>query len=123
MDIRPIHTDDDLRDAIQEVERLWGSPIGSPDGDKLDILATLVDAYERDHFPVQPSNPLEMLRYALDDIGRTQAELAAVVGSRSLASQLLGGSRRISLDAAQKISAAWNIPIQLLVMPYDRDVA
>lgn len=119
MDVRPIRTDADLRAAIAEVERLWGAPEGSPDGDKLDVLATLVDAYEREHFPVQPSTPLEMLRYAVGDMGRTQTELAEVVGSRSLASQLLGGTRRVSLGAAQKISAAWDIPIQLLVTPYE----
>ncbi len=118
MDIRPIRNDDDLRAAIKEIDRLWGASVGSADGDKLDVLATLVDAYERDHFPVQPSTPLEMLRYAIGDMGHTQTELADVVGSRSLASQLLGGRRRISLDAAQKISAAWDIPIQLLVTPY-----
>ncbi len=116
MDVRPIHNADDLRAAIKEIDRLWGAPLGSADGDKLDVLATLVDAYERDHFPVQPSTPLDMLRYAVGDMGHTQAELADVVGSRSLASQLLSGRRRISLDAAQRISAAWNIPIQLLVM-------
>ncbi len=115
MDIRPIRNDDDLRAAIKEIDRLWGAPLGSDDGDKLDVLATLVDAYERDHFPVQPSSPVDMLRYAVGDMGRTQTELAEVVGSRSLASQLLSGTRRISLDAAQKISAAWHIPIQFLV--------
>ena len=110
MDIRPIRNDDDLRAAIKEIDRLWGAPLGSDDGDKLDVLATLVDAYERDHFRVQPSSPVDMLRYAVGDMGRTQTELAEVVGSRSLASQLLSGTRRISLDAAQKISAAWHNP-------------
>lgn len=123
MDIRPIRNDDDLRAAIKEIDRLWGASVGSADGDKLDVLATLVDAYERDHFPVQPSTPLEMLRYAIGDMGHTQTELADVVGSRSLASQLLGGRRRISLDAARKISAAWDIPIQLLVTPYAETAA
>ncbi len=117
MDIRPIRNDDDLCAAIKEIDRLWGAALGSDDGDKLDVLATLVDAYERDHFPVQPSTPLDVLLYAVGDMGYTQAELAGVVGSRSLASQLLSGRRRISLDVAQKISTAWNIPIQLLVMP------
>ena len=117
MDIRPIRNDDDLCAAIKEIDRLWGAALGSDDGDKLDVLATLVDAYERDHFPVQPSTPLDVLLYAVGDMGYTQAELAGVVGSRSLASQILSGRRRISLDVAQKISTAWNIPIQLLVMP------
>lgn len=123
MDIRPIRTTDDLRAAVAEVDRLWGAPDGSPEGDKLDVLATLIDAYERDHFPVAPSTPLETLHYAVGDMGRTQTELAEIVGSRSLASQLLSGSRRISLSAAQKISAAWHIPIQFLVMPYETRAA
>lgn len=118
MDIRPIRNDDDLRAAIAEVDRLWGAPEGSHEGDKLDVLATLIDSYEREHFPVAPSSPLDMLRYAVGDMGHTQAELAEVLGSRSLASEFLSGNRRLSLGAAQKISAAWKIPIQLLVMPY-----
>ncbi len=85
MNIRPIRTVDDLHAAIAEVERLWGVPEGSPEGDKLDVLATLIDSYERDHFPVAPSTPLEMIRYAVGDMGRTQTELAEIVGSRSLA--------------------------------------
>lgn len=123
MDSRPIRTVEDLSAAIAEVDRLWGAPDGSPEGDKLDVLATLIDAYEREHFPVRPSTPLEMLRYAVSDMGRTQTELAAIVGSRSLASQLLNGSRRISLGAAQKISAAWHIPIQFLVTPYETEAS
>ena len=105
MDIRPILTDRDLDDAPREIERLWGSPLGTSEGDKLSVLTTLVGAYEDEHFPVEPSSSLEMLRYAVGDMGRTQTELAEVVGSRALASQLLSGKRRISLDAAQKISA------------------
>ena len=119
MDIRPIRTDQDHDDALREIERLWGSPLGTPEGDKLSVLTTLVGAYEDEHFPVEPSSPLDMLRYAVGDMGHTQAELAEVLGSRSLASEMLSGRRRISLGAAQKISAAWSIPIQLLVAPYD----
>ncbi len=119
MRIRPILTDQDHDDALREIERLWGATLGTDDGDELSILTTLVGAYEDRHFPVEPSSPLEMLRYAVGDLGHTQTELAEVVGSRALASQLLSGKRRISLDAAQKISAAWHIPIQLLVTPYE----
>jgi len=123
MDIRPILDDTDLHKAIKEIGRLWGAKLGTPDGDKLDVLATLVDAYEQKHFPVKASTPLEMLRYAVTDMGHSQTELAEVVGSRSLASQLLSGTRRISLDAAQRISAAWQIPIQFLVAPYETKAA
>ena len=119
MDIRPIRTDEDHRAALAEIERLWAYPDDSPENDKLDVLATLVEAYERWRWPRQACSPAEILHYAIDEMGRSQTELAEVVGSRSLASQILGGTRRISLDAAQKISAAWQIPIQLLVRPYE----
>ena len=123
MDIRPILDDTDLHEAIKEIGRLWGAKLGTPDGDKLDVLATLVDAYEQKHCPVKASTPLEMLRYAVTDMGHSQTELADVVGSRSLASQLQSGKRRIYHDAAQRISAAGQIPIQFLVTPYETKAA
>ena len=123
MEIRPIRNDDDLREALQEIDRLWTFPDDSPENDKLDVLATLVEAYESRRWPFPDATPLEMLHYAISDMGRSQKELAELLGSRSQASDLLRGRRRISLDVAQKISAAWTIPIELLVKPYDLKVA
>ncbi len=102
MDIRPIRTEKDHHDALREIERLWGAPIGIPYGDKLDVLATLVGVYEDQNVPVEPSSPLDMLRYAVGDMGHTQAELAEVLGSRALASQVLSGSRRISMGRLRR---------------------
>ncbi len=118
MNIRPIRTDDDHHAALKELERLWGAPDGSPDGDKLDVLATLVEVYESRRWPIGNPTPRDMLEYAITDMGRSQKQLADLLGSRSLASELLAGKRRVSLDVAQKVSAAWKIPIQLLVAPY-----
>jgi HTH-type transcriptional regulator/antitoxin HigA len=119
MDVRPIRTDVDHKAALREIERLWGAEIGTPEGDKLDVLATLVEAYENSRWPKEPISPLDILRSAIADDGRTQAELAKVLGARSRASEILSGRRAISLDAARKISAAWKIPIQLLVASYE----
>ena len=118
MEIRPIRTDDDHREALQEIERLWAYPDDCPENDKLDVLATLVEAYEMQRWPRRDCSPTEILQYAMTDMGHTQAELAALLGSRPMASELLRAKRRISLAVAQKISAAWGIPIQLLVAPY-----
>ena len=82
MEIRSIHNDEDHAAAISEIERLWGSPVGSPEGDKLDVLATLVDAYENKRWPVAASTPLDILRYAISDMGRSQKGLADLLGSR-----------------------------------------
>lgn len=123
MDIRPIRTDADHTEALKEIERLWNAPEGSPEGDKLDVLATLVSAYEDRRWPIEAPSPREMLLCAVSDMGRSQRELAELLGSRSQASDLLSGRRRVSLEVAQKISAAWKIPIQLLVAPYRQQSA
>ena len=115
MEIRPIRNDVDHRAALQEIARLWDFPDDSPENDRLDVLATLVAAYEKTRWPIDRASPHDILEYAVNELGHTQSELASALGSRSLASELLAGKKRISLDAARKISAAWAIPIQLLV--------
>ena len=119
MDIRPIRTDGDHKQALLEIERLWGAQLGTADADKLEVLATLVEAFESRRWPAEPVTPLDVLRSAISDDGRTQAELAKVLGARSRASEILSGKREINLEAARKISAAWKIPIQLLVTAYE----
>ncbi|RYB05938.1 helix-turn-helix domain-containing protein [Lichenibacterium ramalinae] len=118
MDIRPIRTDDDHRDTLVEIERLWAYPDDSPENDKLDVLATLVEVYEAQRWPRRDCTPAEILLHAVTEMGHSQAELAELLGSRPMASELVRAKRRISLAVAQKISAAWHIPIQLLVAPY-----
>ncbi len=118
MEIRPIRNDNDHREALVEIDRLWKSLPNTPEGDKLDVLVTLVEAYEAKRWPLDPVSPREILEYAITDMGRSQKELAELLGSRSQASDLLKGRRKVSLGVAQKISAAWQIPIQLLVVPY-----
>lgn len=117
MDIRPIRTDDDHAEALREIERLMAFPDDSPENDKLDVLATLVSDYEDRRWPIGDVTAQEILQFAIADMGHTQAELAEILGSRSMASELLSGKRRISLDAARKVSAAWRIPIAVLVGP------
>lgn len=119
MEIRPIRNDDEHREALIEIDRLWNAPQNTPDGDKLDVLVTLVEVYESTPWPIGPVSPRDILEYAISDMGRSQKELAELLGSRSQASDLLSGRRKVSLELAQKISAAWRIPIQLLVAPYN----
>lgn len=118
MDIRPIRNDDDHAAALREIEKLWGSVAGTEDGDKLDVLATLVEKYEDTRWPhVDDSDPIDLLNYAIDELGHTQAELADLLGSRSRASELLNRRRALTVEMIHKISQAWNIPADLLVRP------
>lgn len=123
MDIKPVRTDADHRAALHEIERLWDYPAGSAENDKLDVLATLVEAYEQRRWPTEACSPTEILRFAISDLGRTQTDLARLLGSRSTASEILSGKRPVSLEAARKISASWQIPIQLLVVPHRSSAA
>lgn len=121
MDIRPIRTDKDHRNALAEIEKLWGAPVGSPEGDKLDILVTLVETYEERRWPFKSRrrfDPVDVLRYAIDELGHTQAQLAEILGSRSRASEILARRRPLTLEMIQKITASWKIPADLLVPSY-----
>jgi len=118
MDIRPIRNDDDHVAALREMERLWGAAAGTEDGDKLDILATLVEKYEESYWPiVDTSDPVDLLNYAINELGHSQAELAELLGSRSRASEILSRRRPLTVDMIHKISQAWKIPADLLVRP------
>jgi len=126
MDIRPIRTDTDYRSALQEIEACWGAPEGTDEGDRLDVLLALVDAYEDRRWPLdlgESFDPVDVLNHAIDELGHTQAELAQLLGSRSRASEILGRRRPLTVEMIHKISTAWGIPADLLVRPYRRERA
>jgi HTH-type transcriptional regulator / antitoxin HigA len=124
MDIRPIRTDEDHRVALAAIEACWGAPVGTEEGDKLDVLLALVDVYEARRWPIETDesfDPIDVLRYAIDELGHTQAELAELLGSRSRVSEVLSRRRALTVEMIYKISAAWKIPADLLVRPYQTD--
>src|SRR5450755_4646923 len=121
MQIRPIRNDKNHRAALAEIEKLWGAAVGTPEGDKLDILVTLIETYENRRWPLKSRrrfDPVDVLCYAIDELGHTQAELAEILGSRSCASEVLARRRPLTLEMIQKITASWKIPADLLVPPY-----
>jgi antitoxin component HigA of HigAB toxin-antitoxin module len=126
MDIRPIRTDKDHKVALAEIDRLWGATTGTAEGDKLDVLVALVEAYEERRFSLKSRrrfDPVDVLQYAIDELGHTQAELAQILGSRSRASEVLKRRRPLTLEMIQRINAAWKIPADLLIQPYRADAS
>jgi len=120
MDIRPIRTEQDYDAVVEEIGRLWGSAAGTEDSDKLDILVTLVDRYEDARWPTDDAmDPIDLLHFAIDELGHTQAELAELFGSRPRASEVLNRKRPLSLDMIRRLHEAWKLPLKLLVKPYD----
>ncbi len=115
MDIRPIQTDADHTQALREIERLWGAPPGTPDGDKLDVLATLVERYEETRFPIPTADPVEVIVQVMRDRGYTRGDFAAVLGSQSRATEILAGRRTLSVEHIRRVCRSWHIPAELLI--------
>jgi HTH-type transcriptional regulator/antitoxin HigA len=126
MDIRPIRTDRDHRAALREIEACWGAQEGSEKGDKLEVLVALVESYETRRWPIDGDknfDPVDVLHYAIEELGHAQSELAELLGSRSRASEILSRRRALTVDMIHRISEAWKIPADLLVRPYRIDSA
>ena len=118
MEIRPIRTNDDLTAALARIDALWGKEPGTPEGDELDILVDLVEHYESKHFPVEPMEPIDLLKAHMETTARTQADLAALLGSRPRASEVLNRKRALTVDMIYRLSSEWHIPADCLVKPY-----
>lgn len=118
MEIRPIRTEADHRNAVAAIEALWNAEPGTPEADTLDVLATLVDAYETEQFPIEALDPVEAIKAHMDIGGYDQSDLAELLGSKSRASEILNRRRALTVEQIHRISDAWKIPAGLLVQPY-----
>src|ERR1700686_2208042 len=121
LNIRLIRTDQDHRAALAEIEACWGAPEGSEEGDRLDVLVALVESDEAKRWPIESNedfDPIDVLRYAIEELGHSQSGLAELLGSRSRASEILTRRRALTVDMIHKISEAWKIPAELLIRPY-----
>ncbi|MDR6955983.1 HTH-type transcriptional regulator/antitoxin HigA [Ancylobacter sp. 3268] len=121
MDIRPIKTEADYDWALKEIERYFDSEPepGSDDADRFDILAALVERYEEAHYPIPKADPIELIRYVMETRGATQKDLAALLGSRSRASEVLNRKRSLSIEMIRTLSKEWSIPAEALIEPYE----
>jgi HTH-type transcriptional regulator/antitoxin HigA len=123
MKICPINSDERHDQALREIERLWGAEPGTEEGDRLDILLTLVDAYEAKRWPIDAPDPVEAIRQHMELTGRTQRDLARLLGSPSRASEILRRKRALTIDMVHKLSSQWRIPAEELVKPYPLEAA
>ena len=119
MEIRPIRTEADHHAALARIGELMGAKVNSPEGDELDILATLVEAYEQKHFAIEAPDPVEFLKNVMEFLGLEQNELASVLRSRSRASEILNRRRPLTLDQIRRISSAWQVPTDPLINEYE----
>jgi HTH-type transcriptional regulator/antitoxin HigA len=120
MEIRPIKTDADHDAALREIERLWGAREGSPEADRLEVLVTLVEAYERNHFPIDLPDPIDAIRFRLEQQGEDTKALVGVIGSRTRVYEVLRGDRPLSLQMIRRLHDRLQIPAEVLIRPRKR---
>lgn len=123
MDIRPIRTEADYQAALKEIESLMDAKPGTPEEDKLDILAALVEVYEEKHHPIPPPNPIAALEYYLESRGLTAKALEPYIGSRSRVWEIMNRRRRLSLEMIRRLEKGTGIPASILIQPYELDLA
>ena len=118
MDIQPIRTEAYYNAALAEINQLFDAQFGTPEGDKLDILVTLVREYEKIHHPIQAPNPVATIEFVMEQQGLTRKDLEPYLGSRSRVAEILNHKRKLTLSMIRKLSAALKIPTELLVAEY-----
>jgi HTH-type transcriptional regulator/antitoxin HigA len=117
MEIRPIKTEADYEAALKEIETLFDTEPGTPEGDRLDILITLVEAYEDEHYEIPAPDPVEAIFYYMESRGLTRADLEPFIGSRARVSEILNRKRPLTLAMIQRLHQL-GIPAEVLIKPY-----
>ena len=119
MEIKPIRTEVDYDRALAEIDGLMGAAPGTPEGDDLEVLTTLVEAYEAEHWPMEAPDPIAAIEHVMEARGLRQKDLAALIGSQPRASEVLKRRRPLTLAMIRALSAEWNLPAEVLVREYE----
>ena len=119
MDIRPVKTEADYEAALQEIERLMDAELDTPEGDRLDILVTLVEAYEAQHYPMAGPDPIAAILHRIEAMSMTRKDLEPLLGTRGRVSEVLARKRPLSLDMIRNIAKTMRIPAEVLIQPYE----
>jgi HTH-type transcriptional regulator / antitoxin HigA len=117
MNIRPIRTEADYDAALARVETLMDAEADTPEGEELDVLATLISAYEKEHYPIAAADPVAAIRHAMETRGYSQKDLGDLIGSPPRASEILSGAREVPKSAMWDLHTQWRIPAESLIRP------
>jgi HTH-type transcriptional regulator/antitoxin HigA len=115
MRIRPIRTEAEHNEAVARIAQLMGAELGVDASDELDVLVTLVDAYEAEHFPMDTPDPVSMIKFQMEQQGLTRKDLERMIGSRARVSEVLNGKRALTLPMIRRLHTGLNIPVDLLI--------
>ncbi|HEX5153557.1 MAG TPA: helix-turn-helix domain-containing protein [Parafilimonas sp.] len=118
MTIKPIKTKKDYNQALARLENIFDAKKGSKDGDELEVLSILIDNYENENFPIGLPDPIEAIKFRMEQLGYNQADLAKVIGLKSRASEILNKKRKLSLEMVRQLHDKLKIPTDVLVQAY-----
>lgn len=119
MELHPIRTEADYQAALKEIESLFNAPPNTPEYDRLDLLSTLVEAYEKVHYPIEAPDPIEAILYYMDTRGLSPRDLESCLGSRARVLEVLSRKHSLTLEMIRKLNKELGIPAEILIQPYD----
>lgn len=122
-EVKPIRTPAGCEAALAEVQRLWGAKLGTPEGDRLDVLATLIDAYEADHYSMDPPDPIEAIKFRMEQQGLTRRDLEGIIGTRTRIAEVLNRKRGLSIGMVRRLHERLGISAEVLIRPTRQGVA
>jgi len=117
VEFKPVRSDADYEHALAELERLWGAPLGTPDGDRLDVLITLIDAYESSCDPIDLPDPISAILFRMEQQGLSRKDLEPMIGTRARVSEVLNHKRDLSIEMIRRLHDQLGIPAEILIQP------
>ena len=118
MNLKPIKTEEDYFQALERLEKIFDAKPGTKDGDELEILGILIEKYENENFPIELPDPIEAIKFRMEQLNYSQNDLAEVIGLKSRASEILNKKRKLSLEMIRKLTEKLHIPSEVLIQPY-----
>lgn len=118
MEIKLIKTKKDYQQALARLEEIFDARPNTAQGDELEILSMLIEKYEDKYFPIEFPDPVEAIKFRMEQMGMNQSDLSEVVGLKSRASEILNRKRKLSIEMIRKLNSAMNIPLDVLIQPY-----
>ena len=116
-EVKPIRTKRDYEAAMKEVEKLWGAKSGTRAGNRLDVLATLIDAYEAAHYPMDPPDPIEAIKFRMEQQGLSRRDLEPLIGTRTRVAEVLNRKRNLSIEMIRRLHERLGISAEVLIRP------
>ena len=118
MKLRPIKTAKDYEKALERLELIFDAKLGTPQGDELEVLSILIDNYEKQQYPIELPDPIEAIKFRMEQLGYSQKDLVDIIGFKSRVSEILNRKRKLSIEMIRKISKSLSIPSDVLIQDY-----